>query len=57
MFDLFSLLDLGFESKPLDGGDHQISGVVEMEALVSGDHCRGAVFGDDGGTGVFLAGL
>src|SRR5437764_669863 len=37
-------------------GDDQVLGVVEVEGCARRDDCGGAVFGDDGGSGVFLAG-
>src|SRR5882724_11517994 len=37
--------------------DYEICGGVEVEALTRRNDCRGAVFGDDGGAGVFLSWL
>lgn len=39
------------------GCDHQISSVVEVELFLWRDDGGGAVFGDDGGAGVFSRGL
>ena len=36
---------------------NQVAGAVEVETFSWRDDGRGAVFGDDGGAGVFLAGL
>ena len=33
----------------------QVSDEVEVEALAGRDDCGGAVFGDDGGAGIFFA--
>ena len=37
--------------------NYHIVCVVTMKAPAAGDDCCGAVFGDDGGAGIFLAGL
>ena len=38
-------------------GSCQVSRSIQVEALAGRDHGRGAVFGDDGGAGVFSAGV
>jgi len=37
--------------------DDQTSRAIQVEVFVGRDDCGGAVFGDDGGAGVFLAWL
>jgi hypothetical protein len=37
--------------------DYQVAGFIDVELFPGRDDCRGAVFGDEGGAGVFLIGL